>query len=395
MTKFSSNINYLRQYVNGELTSAEMYEIERAMHEDEMLMDIIEGLEIEKASKSSQPTLEIITNIRKRSQNTKGTKIISIKNFSIAASIIAIFSVGILYFMLPKNKVDGLASTENTSISPAPKAIPDKAVNPDSSLMAYIPQDEIKAASAIQNKTVKPRTSKTTTEPQKKLMVYAAKPKMQVVIEGPRFLHQEKEEVIGVPVKTDVTLPGSELLTAKVNTSSASTTNPSLAKTQADLQRLDMDPQTKANLSAILSRQALENQIELEEKQTENTISEVLISGNALAQNKNTDARIISSTESLGTILAKPIQNGNPTTGWSLFNSYIKDQLKKRGFLVYNANISFDLNEVKKPVNIEIKTSSNSKLNAALIEILKTGPTWENKDPNHPIFIRINSEETP
>ena len=67
--------------------------------------------------------------------------------------------------------------------------------------------------------------------------------------------------------------------------------------------------------------------------------------------------------------------------------------MKKKGFTAYHLNISFDLDANMKPIHIEIKTSSNPKINNLLIDILKKGSTWENKDPNHPIFIRINSEE--
>lgn len=45
------DIAYLRKYVNGELSDSEMYAIEKASHEDELLMDVLMGLEEEKKTK--------------------------------------------------------------------------------------------------------------------------------------------------------------------------------------------------------------------------------------------------------------------------------------------------------------------------------------------------------
>src|SRR5690606_4602898 len=118
-----------------------------------------------------------------------------------------------------------------------------------------------------------------------------------------------------------------EVLNAKVgSTVQNSLTSTSMSKTQANLQKLDIDPQTKSTLSAMLMRQAQENKVNAIEKQAENTISDVLINGNALANKNNANSRILSNTETLETIAAKPIQNGNPSIGWTKFNDYIKDQ---------------------------------------------------------------------
>jgi hypothetical protein len=394
MNNFISNINYLRQYVNGELSPTEMYEIERAMHTDEMLMDIIEGLETEKALKIANPTFELNAKINSRTAKKKERKVFSIRKFAVAASVIAVLSIGALFFFAPEPEVD-LAQTAS-KISPLENKITENPI-PDSSLIAYSEnthsEETILVAPTI-SKKVKATPTKVLPAP-KKLMAYSAKPKMEVIIEGPKYLKkQEEEEVIQIAGKSDITALQTELLNAKVGSIvQKPMTSSSIAKTQADLQKLDLDPQTKANLSAMLARQAQDNKVEIKEKQTENTISDVLINGNSLANKAGTDSRIISNTETFGAIMSKPIQNGNPGIGWAKFNTYIKEQLSKRGLTTYNANISFSLDATLKPTLIEIKSSSDKIINQHIKEILMNGPTWENKDPNHPIFIRINSEE--
>lgn len=399
MNKFSSNIDYLRQYVNGELTPTEMYEIERAMHDDEMLADIIEGLEFEKNQKIASPVAKIRSNIKTRtSKDEQHEKVFPFKKLLIAASIIAILSFGAIYLFNPPGETVDFAVNESDidpKITTAPPIV-ENAV-PDSTIIAFSEKEVIDEENlpTIVGKKSQPKKSAVESTPQKKLMVYSAKPKMQVIIEGPKYLNKQQEEIIAGYGSSYIAPPQSELISARVGAAqqpkSAIT---SIAKTQADLQKLDLDPQTKANLSTILSRQAMDNNAEIKEKQADlSSISDVLINGNALANKNNADSRIIHSSESLGVIGAKTIQNGNPTVGWAKFNDYIKEQLQKKGFSSYNVNISFDLDEAMRPTHIDIKTTSNPKLNTAIIELLKLGPTWENKDPNHPIFIRINSEK--
>ncbi|WP_149912959.1 hypothetical protein [Sphingobacterium cavernae] len=393
MSKFSSNINYLRQYVNGELSLTQMYEIERAMHTDEMLMDIIEGLETEKVLKSANPARELQAKIKSRTAKKKEFKIFNIRKLTIAASFIGLLAAGALYFLKPEPHVEVVQTAPE--IVPLENKITENLI-PDSSQIAYSDNshsEEISSAAPPTIKREKTASKKETPSP-KKIMAYSAKPKLEVIIEGPRYLKKQDEEIIQIAGKSDITAFQTEVLNGRVGSSSQKPMiSSSIAKTQADLQRLDLDPQTKANLTTMLARQAQENKVEVKEKQTESTISDVLISGNTLANKASADSRIVSSTETFETIVSKPIQNGNPTIGWSKFNTYIKEQLNKKGLKSYKANISFSLDASLKPTLIEIKSSSDKIINQHIKEILMNGPTWENKDPNHPIFIRINSEE--
>ena len=107
-------MNYLRRYVNGQLSPAEMYEIERAMHEDVMLMDIIEGLEQEKILKSRSPITEFQEKIKARSSKKNSDKIIPLKRWGIAASIIALLSIGGIY-LFNMTQEENLQLTDNSS----------------------------------------------------------------------------------------------------------------------------------------------------------------------------------------------------------------------------------------------------------------------------------------
>lgn len=386
-------MNYLRRYVNGQLSPAEMYEIERAMHEDVMLMDIIEGLEQEKILKARSPITELQEKIKARSWKKNSDKIIPIKRWAIAASIIALLSIGGIY-LFNLTQEENLQLTDNSSnASENPTALETTESPALDSTDTAVPKNSIAAANTVDQQIIKNESSNTIKNPDpKKIRVYAAQPKMQVVIEGPRYLKNEKEEIIQSYSATPQQQQHSTTL-LNAGTKKVQPVLPSsIAKSQANLQRLNLDPKTKTELMNILSKQSQENKIESTEKQAENIISDILINGNALAARK-TDESIIMSSSVSETPIPRPLQNGNPSIGWPAFHQFIRSELKKKGITSYNATVSFDLDTSLKPINIEVKTSSETKLNAHLIEILKTGPTWENKDPNHPIFIRIDSQE--
>lgn len=394
MSKFTSDINYLRQYVNGELSPTEMYEIERAMHEDEMLLDIIEGLEQEKILRATNPTAEIHANIKARIEKKRTVQIFPIKRWAIAAGIVALLSFGTIYLF---NSVDeqNIELSNNTAITP--HAEKDSATfgrpKDDSTWIAHVENPVKESYEVTEQPSKNPTNTKKDSPDPKKIMVYAAKPKMQVVIEGPKYLNKEKEEIIHTFGSGQYQQPPTtELLSARANPIPQSVSPSSIAKSQADLQRMNLDPRTKSELMNILSRQSQENKTETTEKLNENLISDILTNGNTLAGKKAAESTIMSSSAS-ETPIPRTIQNGNPTIGWTAFHLYVKGEMKKKGFNSYAANISFDLDSTMKPIHIEIKTSSDPKINTYLIEIIKSGPTWENKDPNHPIFIRIDSEE--
>lgn len=395
MSKFTSDIKYLRQYVNGELSPADMHEIERAMHEDEMLMDIIEGLEHEKMQGYQNPIADLKSQIKSRAVKENTTPLFTFKKLAIAASVMVILSAAAIYFFTPRTDIE----LANTVVKPL--EVPTELENNgdagvDSSWIALaedVDQSQGKTAATSSPKSIIPADVPSKKIDPQTLIVYEAKPKLSVVIEESKKFDLPQQEIIQANGSRQSQLPQTELLTSRAIAARQPTPSPtSVAKTQADLQRMNLDPKTKADLMNILVKQSQEEKMEVSEKLTENTISDILFNGNSLA-NRKTEESIIRSSAASENILPKTIQNGNPTVGWKAFHQYINEQLQKRGFVHYSANISFDLDKSMKPIHIEIKTSSDTNLNTHLLEILKNGPTWENKDPNHPIFIRLDSSD--
>lgn len=93
------DIAYLRKYVNGELSSTEMYAIEKASHEDEQLMDIIMGLEAEKELQDPLEASELHAAIYERTHPTPVRSLRYYKTLSIAASLLLVLGIGTIWYL--------------------------------------------------------------------------------------------------------------------------------------------------------------------------------------------------------------------------------------------------------------------------------------------------------
>src|SRR5690606_10652892 len=91
MNKQYTDIAYIRRYVNGELSPREMFELEHAAQQDEMLMDIIMGMEFELSHHLSDHIEELRRRINERiSQSSPAhpVKFFPWAKWSIAASVL-------------------------------------------------------------------------------------------------------------------------------------------------------------------------------------------------------------------------------------------------------------------------------------------------------------------
>ena len=91
------DIAYLRKYVNGELSPSEMYAIERASHQDELLMDLILGLEAEKELGSELDQKDLDSAIYERTHPQKVINFNKYRWLSIAATLLLAFVLCIFW----------------------------------------------------------------------------------------------------------------------------------------------------------------------------------------------------------------------------------------------------------------------------------------------------------
>lgn len=403
MSKFIHNIDYLRQYVKGELSSREMFEIERESQEDEMLMDIIQGLEIEEKNQTAPFKFDIAN--YSHAKNANVTKQIK-KSYTwiyVAASV-SVLSVFGAYIFMNKQVVDKDQIIVNNKVDEAQINNHNQSYD---TITSSIEQPEIDTTINViaENVSRGKRNSKVVTNVTSRKIDNLLPPSQRGIanskIENPFKKRYEDDFLIVGNVspryKEDILteqILGSDLKIGKVTNNSKYFNE---GKVRSDLQRLNIDPQTNILLNQVLDNQARnntdihKNDIKSTYDVVDTTLSSALaskkITGNSSLHSKSSlqdeGANIVISTTTKDNDIKnvnKLASNNIPTIGNAKYHSYIVKELKKLGNKNFYFNLYFEVNSSGQPYNVDFIMSSDKSLNNVVITILENGPKWKKID---------------
>src|SRR5690606_527233 len=101
MEKGKVDLELIRRYVRGELTPREMYALERQAQDEQMLMDIILGMEQEAPQVHGDNLADIRKRIAERFRRPRAAsrRLMPAQRWAIAASILAVLTVGMWWFI--------------------------------------------------------------------------------------------------------------------------------------------------------------------------------------------------------------------------------------------------------------------------------------------------------
>jgi len=158
------DLNYLRKYIRAELSAKEMYEVERASHEDEMLADLIAGLEQEQQLNETFHKTDIDSAIYERTHPKKKNFQINVKWLGIAASLLVL--LGSILTIYLQQQTEPVAADAVIASAPREEITADSAWNDVE--VDSIDQDQVEIAAIAQQKkntnSQKGNLSSTTTE---------------------------------------------------------------------------------------------------------------------------------------------------------------------------------------------------------------------------------------
>lgn len=391
MNKANYDIHYLRKYVKGELSSKEMYAIERASQEDEMLMDIILGLEMEAQQELAPAKDDLLIAIRERStQKTHVHTIFNKRNLSIAASIVFLIGIGSLfYFYNPTNTTEDVIATviEPTPPTKSASKLTDSSENQveettldttQNNLIAQIPEKKEPSELKIERNTAnKITTSETEFEEEKLVLDSKIKPLDNVAEEV--IIAQVRPTVVGsAPQPQRVVLP-SQKVTVKSNNQNQVQSS---AQLHAKVNAMNLDPQSKAALREIIDRNERElvnskkiNLTNNDQGIIDSSASNVLASSGKTNQSKGissfnkSDQSIILSPSSMATW-------SQPLIPKSDYLDNMRAELAKLTDKDYLIKLTFRLDSNGTPKHIKILESSDSKLNKKVKKLIENGAKW-------------------
>ncbi|MBE8719535.1 carboxypeptidase-like regulatory domain-containing protein [Sphingobacterium pedocola] len=451
MSKINPDINYIRKYVNGELSPREMFELERAVQEDEMLMDILLGMEQEQLHNYSSDLSDLRQRIHARSHVSNNKRLFLWKSLSLAASLLLVLGLG--GYLIWNNGF----STKETRIAQSPEELnlPTASISKsaDTAAAEKTEQQQVLNQNAIAHSADSKNTNLDHREqqpnkvasraytPTKKegipnvpfprqtalrdspvysvaalksskagnLIVIQNSPSKEEIIIGEGLLDSNKEHVIATNVPQPIQGRADGIRVADVGKSSSSN--------RAALSRLNLDAQSNYILGQVLDKQSGNpiGNVQIKDIENNNIIS-TDSAGNFvyLASRKNAPLEInamgyekekVLTDNSSQTIFLnrddakveevvitaarKTPLKSEPASGWKEFKTYISTETKKVNLGKGIVALTFSINADGRPENILVSKSANLDLDRKAIEIVKQGPSWIVGTNGKPVYLTV------
>lgn len=423
------DIAYLRKYVNGELSDSEMYAIEKASHEDELLMDVLMGLEEEKKLNSPLEVADLHSAIFERTHPAKVRPIGFYRNLSIAASVLLALGIGTIWYLnRNQNKV---AETMETV------ALDNKADVPTDTTLNSIHLDSLDGLSEEDNlialaTPAEPAPAGAEASGERKKNANTAKPTVEEVLadnsdvflrEVPRSdtstFHDKNDNRIASNEmgsfkkidKTNVILMNGKTPAKSKQTSQAAVASADRVSSLQDVKKLAtgrvLDQQSGRPIVSASVRDVKTNDVVMTDSSgqyilpltSDNQKLEILSLGyekELITASNNKIVQLKPSFGALDEVVVVGYGNktekvkSEPLVGWVAYKKYINDNSYQTLLGKGSVTLIFDISTFGRPIDISIKKSSNPDLSQKAIQIIHNGPDWKKGNDGKKIEVKIN-----
>jgi len=403
MNNTQFDIDYLRKYVQGKLSTSEMHKIELAAQGDEMLMDIISGLEYEFEHKLSSPIEKIQNQIHEKNRFTV-PKIEKKKNsylyWSIAASIAILLGISIFIYNYNPINIEG---TNPIAIHTEENSTETKIVPPTAdSVTNTIPTDQEQSVSITQIKPhIKPKNTVINREEITLNTIPITKNiELNKKIENINISSNPNEELIIVynfnQNKEQHTTNKQEILLAE-NKDIRPLNTSTIAQQRAKINSLNLNPQSQKILNDILDQQAREEI--LKQGITSNEVKNVIIPDTSLS-NAYTNRLVNSAAvpfekkkEKINTfesvMLIANSKESAPKSGIKNYTTKLINELSKYTVDSFTFKVQFKIDDNGIPTDIQFLKSSHPKLESHIKKYLSKGEKWNIENGDKEITLEI------
>ncbi|WP_312696507.1 carboxypeptidase-like regulatory domain-containing protein [Sphingobacterium mizutaii] len=423
------DIAYLRKYVNGELSDSEMYAIEKASHEDELLMDVLMGLEEEKKLNSPLEVADLHTAIFERTHPAKVRPISFYRNLSIAASVLLALGIGSIWYLnRDQNKVAETMETvamDNSAEVPTDTTL--NSIHLDS-LDGISDEDNLIALATptepVQAETAKPGERKQSNKTKRPTVEEILADNQDVFLrEVPRAdtstFHDKHDNMIasnevGSFKRADksnvIVMNGKAPAKAKITGQVAGVAADRISSLQ-DVKKLAtgrvLDQQSGRPIVSASVRDVKTNDVVMTDSSgqyimpltSDNQKLEILSLGyekELITASNNKIVQLKPSFGALDEVVVVGYGNktqkvkSEPLVGWVAYKKYINDNSYQTLLGKGSVTLVFDISTFGRPIDISIKKSSNPDLSQKAIQIIQNGPDWKKGNDGKKIEVKIN-----
>lgn len=420
MSNDKYDIDYLRKYHRGELTSREMFLLEKEAESDPMLMDMLLGMESESTKQHKEDLAKLKDLINKRTAPQREKRIINWKLISIAASLVVLMSIS--YFLLR----DNLKETSIIAQAPVQNRIPESSIVPidtnaisehillaDSNRIVQAPRrpvrkpgraDELYTEKIEQQDAAiremlykrldssrnlaarladKPKTSNSLVQGDEIASLNSVQKNNQIRIRGTSSL-ENKNIIGGVIVDQQNGLPISSAIIKNLDDNTI-TVSDSLGRfivqTTKDQPKLEAQAIGFETQNLIASNAY--NSIKL--RPSNNQLDEVVVVAYGAKAKKAV-------TGSMSTLAAPPSRNvvSEPAAGWPSYRKYINEATKLAKVSKTEVYVLFDIDENGRPKNIRINQSGGPIADQKAVDIIRNGPDWRRGSSGKSVELKLD-----
>lgn len=322
MEKGNVDMELIRRYVHGELPPREMYALERQAQADPLLMDIILGMEQEMPEVHDDNLADIRKRIAERMGQRRATtrRLATAQRWAIAASILAVLSVGTWWFARVGHVEKQRETTVAAISAEAPEETPESGPSPRSTAPATdskadaAPQRALKAPAAAMAKKEK--------EVNKEERLTVVTPKADTGL-------LDQVVVIGYGAQPQSNLTGAVVRVAEAEIdSTVSSGEPLLAARSDGIRVHSISARQQAARPSVSEQEIAENPHE-----------------------------------------------PKPKTGWPAYRQYLQEAVKPapgQGAVA----LTFRVDDEGRPTGIAVVETTNEQLNKFAILVVRDGPLW-------------------
>lgn len=381
------DIAHIRKYVKGELSDKEMYVLERASHEDEMLMDLILGIEADESAGQTFNREEIINRIHSRNQKKSGKKIRSLIPISVAASILFVFGIGYYFFSYQEEKY-----TENY-LSESPRFPSELGPEVDSIGRSTVQQENTKEKPEEPPRIAQTNISKKRNSTQQKTEKKDIKDLPRITINGtvPGIKDDSLNPLSDNKTKRLATLnhETSHLPIIEIHTNKESAI---AANARMNARKSHVTDTLENNIYGYTSDQPSISSRYAIDQDSPFRNAQVMSSTTTIRQGHDTALKKLPEDNQLDEVVVTkaPLpKRSEPIIGWTSYRNYLKKATGEYEGQNGSVTVSVDINSNGKPENIRIIETSSPTLSNHAITIVKQGPRWIPGRKNNNVKFKI------
>ena len=406
------NAHDIERYINRQMNAAEMHAFERAMMDDPMLADAVDGYQSVASKRDIDADLiELKTKLNTKKENGKVITGFFRPWMSVAAGVIFVLTAVLFYRYQQQTSSDEIVAVNTQKATDTIAAIKETVVDSTTVAINEIKTEEkIPAAPKVSTKkeSIKikddaPVTANESDNAKTETSTAAAPPPLNEVVIAPSSAKPAKLE------------KKSEALNYDMGRSEAKTkSNLVLNRFTGIVVDENNNPLPFANITEVKSRVgtyadakgnftmiAADSVISIETRSVGYSNTNVLLRNNqqqtiilkdeAVTAGNQTREQLFERNRNRNSMMKEEVteMESEPADGWDKYSTYVLNNLRTPGIndkrrlretaLQKEVELSFDVNPDGTIANVKVERSNCSTCNTEAIRVVKEGPKWKSK----------------